>query len=116
MVGPGEIDDELEDEVKSECSEKYGPVKKCVVYELTGKPASEESVRIFVQFMIPEDAAKGKTISERCSPALPALEYVLVTNAFAALAGLHGRFFGGRQVKAAYYDESKFGQMDLTSE
>uniref|UniRef100_A0AAV1UH18 RRM domain-containing protein n=1 Tax=Peronospora matthiolae TaxID=2874970 RepID=A0AAV1UH18_9STRA len=90
MVGPGEVDDELQDEVKGECSEKYGPVTKCVVYEETGTVVPKEAVRIFVQFTNVEDATK-------------------------ALTGLHGRFFGGRRVKAAYYDESKFDRMDLTS-
>ena len=65
MVGPGEVDDELEDEVKGECSEKYGPVEKCVVYEMTGKVVAEEAVRIFVQFTNSEDATKGKVMPER---------------------------------------------------
>lgn len=33
MVGPGDIDDDLEDETKEECS-KYGEVNKCVIYEV----------------------------------------------------------------------------------
>ena len=28
MVGPGEVDDDLEPEVREECREKYGPVEK----------------------------------------------------------------------------------------
>ncbi|CAI5703456.1 unnamed protein product [Peronospora effusa] len=91
MVGPGEVDEELQDEVKGECSETYGPVAKCVIYEATERVSPEEAVRIFVQFTNPGDAAK-------------------------ALTGLHGRFFGGRKVKAVYYDESKFERMDLKSQ
>ncbi|KAG6966048.1 hypothetical protein JG688_00006958, partial [Phytophthora aleatoria] len=87
MVGPGEVDDELQEEVKGECSEKYGPVTKCMIYEVTGRVSPEEAVRIFVQFRNAGDATKG----------------------------LNGRFFGGRKVKAVYYDEGKFERMDLTS-
>ncbi|OWZ15695.1 hypothetical protein PHMEG_00010615 [Phytophthora megakarya] len=91
MVGPGEVDDELQDEVKGECSGKYGPVTKCIIYEVTGRVSPEEAVRIFVQFKNAGDATQ-------------------------ALTGLNGRFFGGRKVKAVYYDEGKFDGMDLTSQ
>ncbi|ETN22735.1 hypothetical protein, variant 2 [Phytophthora nicotianae INRA-310] len=91
MVGPGEVDDELQEEVKEECSEKYGPVIKCVIYEVTGRVPPEEAVRTFVQFKNAGDATK-------------------------ALTGLNGRFFGGRKVKAVYYDEGKFQRMDLNSQ
>ena len=33
MVGPGEVDDDLQPEVAEECS-KYGEVVKCLVYEV----------------------------------------------------------------------------------
>lgn len=33
MVGPGEVDDDLQPEVTKECS-KYGEVVKCLVYEV----------------------------------------------------------------------------------
>ena len=33
MVGPGEVDDELEPETAEECS-KYGEVQKVVIYEV----------------------------------------------------------------------------------
>ncbi|KAL3667942.1 hypothetical protein V7S43_006819 [Phytophthora oleae] len=91
MVGPGEVDDELQDEVKGECSETYGPVTTCTIYEVTRRVPPEEAVRIFVQFKNAGDATK-------------------------ALTGLNGRFFGGRKVKAVYYDEGKFDQMDLTGQ
>lgn len=67
MVGPGEVDDELQDEVKGECSETYGPVTKCVIYEVTGRVPPEEAVRIFVQFKNSRDATKGKVITGRKS-------------------------------------------------
>lgn len=34
MVGPGMVDDELQDEIKQECARKYGPVEKCFIYEV----------------------------------------------------------------------------------
>ncbi|KAG6494218.1 hypothetical protein ZIOFF_049237 [Zingiber officinale] len=87
-VGPGEVDDELEDEVASECT-KYGTVTRVLIFEITQEnfPA-EESVRIFVQFERPEEATK-------------------------ALIDLGGRFFGGRTVHASFYDEERFGNNEL---
>lgn len=88
QVGPGEVDDELEDEVASECT-KYGTVTRVLIFEITQEnfPA-EESVRIFVQFERPEEATK-------------------------ALIDLGGRFFGGRTVHASFYDEERFGNNEL---
>jgi splicing factor 45 len=34
MVGPGEVDDDLEPETAEECS-KYGEVQKVVIYEVS---------------------------------------------------------------------------------
>lgn len=33
MVGPGEVDDELEGETQGEC-ERFGPVRRCIIYEM----------------------------------------------------------------------------------
>ncbi len=59
MVGPGEVDDELEPEVKEECNSKYGDVNKVVIFELQNV-AAEEAVRIFIEFKRVESAIKGK--------------------------------------------------------
>lgn len=61
MVGPGEVDAELQDEVKEECASKYGPVDKCLVYEITTRVRPEEAVRIFVKFQRASDADNGNT-------------------------------------------------------
>lgn len=74
MVGPGDVDEELEPEVKDECNTKYGDVMKVLIFELPNAP-SDEAVRIFVEFKRIESAIK-------------------------AVVDLNGRFFGGRQVKA----------------
>lgn len=87
MVGPGEVDDDLEPEVKDECNTKYGDVTKVVIHEvLDAQP--EEAVRIFVEFKRIESAIK-------------------------AVVDLNGRFFGGRQVKAGFYSVEKLNNYQL---
>ena len=58
MVGPGEVDPDLEDEVANECS-KYGQVQSVMIFEVTtaGFP-DDEAVRIFVEFERIEQAVK----------------------------------------------------------
>ena len=58
MVGPGEVDEELEPEVKEECNKKYGDVTKVVIFEQPNL-VPEESVRIFIEFKRVESAIKG---------------------------------------------------------
>lgn len=87
MVGPGEVDDDLEPEVKDECNTKYGEVTSVIIHE-TQSEIPEEAVRIFVEFRRIESAIK-------------------------AVVDLNGRFFGGRQVKANFYDTDKFDNLQL---
>ncbi|KAJ3654322.1 hypothetical protein Zmor_013517 [Zophobas morio] len=87
MVGPGEVDDDLEPEVKDECNSKYGEVTSVIIHE-TQLENPEEAVRIFVEFRRIESAIK-------------------------AVVDLNGRFFGGRQVKASFYDTDKFDNLQL---
>ncbi|KAF2900852.1 hypothetical protein ILUMI_05330 [Ignelater luminosus] len=87
MVGPGEVDDELEPEVKDECNTKYGEVGSVIIHEIP-EADHEEAVRIFVEFRRIESAIK-------------------------AVVDLNGRFFGGRQVKASFYDTDKFDNLQL---
>ncbi|CAL4061816.1 unnamed protein product, partial [Meganyctiphanes norvegica] len=82
MVGPGEVDDELEPEVREECNGKYGNVTQVVIFEIP-RAEPEEAVRIFVEFQRVESAIK-------------------------AVIDLNGRFFGGRQVRAGFYDVDDF--------
>ncbi|CAH0695163.1 unnamed protein product [Spodoptera exigua] len=88
MVGPGDVDEELEPEVKDECNTKYGDVIKVLIFEMPNAPP-DEAVRIFVEFKRIESAIK-------------------------AVVDLNGRFFGGRQVKAGFYDVEKFASLQLT--
>ena len=88
MVGPGEVDDSLQEETAVECG-KYGSVVRCLIFEVqNGKVPPEEAVRIFVKF-------GGVTSAER------------------ALQDLDGRFFGGRQVCGRFFDEKRFDLLQL---
>lgn len=87
MVGKGQVDADLEAETAEECA-KFGAVTKCVVHETKDKSVSDaEAVRIFVLFGTIDSAQK-------------------------ALGTMNGRYFGGRQVKAAFANEARFGQGD----
>lgn len=88
MVGPGEVDDDLEPETKEECS-KYGEVVRCLIFEIPGGNVSDdEAVRIFIEFKRLESAIK-------------------------AVVDTNGRYFGGRIVKASFYDYDKFKRLEL---
>eukprot|EP00095_Tigriopus_kingsejongensis_P005824 maker-scaffold425_size175135-snap-gene-0.41 protein:Tk05824 transcript:maker-scaffold425_size175135-snap-gene-0.41-mRNA-1 annotation:"splicing factor 45" len=87
MVGPGEVDNDLEPEVKEECHTKYGEVNKVIIFEIPNA-VPEEAVRIFIEFKRVESAIK-------------------------AVVDLNGRFFGGRQVQASFYNVEKFHSLKL---
>uniref|UniRef100_A0A034VW74 Splicing factor 45 n=1 Tax=Bactrocera dorsalis TaxID=27457 RepID=A0A034VW74_BACDO len=87
MVGPGDVDEDLEPEVKDECNTKYGDVANVIIHEAFGT-TPEEAVKIFVEFKRIESAIK-------------------------AVVDLNGRFFGGRQVRAGFYNFDKFKSFQL---
>ncbi|KAG0257606.1 hypothetical protein DFQ27_005047 [Actinomortierella ambigua] len=88
MVGPGEVDEMLQDETAGEC-EKYGRVIRCLIFEVQkNRVPPEEAVRIFVKFESPAAAER-------------------------ALRDLNGRYFGGRQVRGQYFDEQRFDRLQL---
>jgi len=89
MVGPGEVDDELQPEVEEECQTKYGEVAKVIIFEMPGAP-DDLAVRIFIEFKRNETAVK-------------------------ALIDLNGRYFGGRLVSAQFYNLDKFRRFVLDS-
>lgn len=88
VVAPGEVDEDLEDEVAEEC-EKFGPVVRVLIFELEdpGRSAGE-AVRVFAEFTEAASAA-------RC------------------LEGMDGRLFGGRTIRASYYSEALFAENEL---
>lgn len=60
MVGPGDVDEDLEPEVKDECNTKYGDVANVLIHESFGT-TPEDAVKIFVEFKRIESAIKGET-------------------------------------------------------
>lgn len=86
MVGAGDVDEDLQEETAEEAS-KYGKLKKCVIKELKGK-LDDQAVRIF-------------------------LEYEDVAAATKAFTDMNGRYFGGRVVKARFFEENLFSQGQL---
>ncbi|KAK6049975.1 g-patch domain protein [Cooperia oncophora] len=81
MVGPDEVDDELEPEIREEMA-KYGQVASVVIHKMDGV-ADDIAVRIFVEF-------------------------TNIAQAIKAFVVMNGRFFGGRSVAASFYSVDDF--------
>uniref|UniRef100_A0AAQ5Y238 RRM domain-containing protein n=1 Tax=Amphiprion ocellaris TaxID=80972 RepID=A0AAQ5Y238_AMPOC len=91
MVGPDDIDDDLEGEVTEECG-KFGQVKRVIIYqERQGEEDDADViVKIFVEFL---EASKMNQ----------------------AIQALNQRWFGGRKVSAEVYDQERFDSSDLSA-
>uniref|UniRef100_A0A8C6U8X6 Poly(U) binding splicing factor 60 n=1 Tax=Neogobius melanostomus TaxID=47308 RepID=A0A8C6U8X6_9GOBI len=91
MVGPEDIDDDLEGEVTEECG-KFGSVNRVIIYQ--EKQGEEEDadiiVKIFVEFSNASEMNK-------------------------AIQALNDRWFGGRKVVAEVYDQDRFNSSDLSA-
>ncbi|XP_072307168.1 poly(U)-binding-splicing factor PUF60-like [Eucyclogobius newberryi] len=91
MVGPEDIDDDLEGEVTEECG-KFGNVYRVIIYK--EKQGEEEDadviVKIFVEFSNASEMNK-------------------------AISALNDRWFGGRKVVAEVYDQDRFNSSDLSA-
>ena len=91
MVSAEEVDEALHHEIQEECG-KWGRVERLVIYnerQSEEDDPAQTSVKVFVQFAEAEEAA-------------------------AAARALHGRYFGGRTVRAALYDQDLFDHGDLS--
>ncbi|XP_075979332.1 poly(U)-binding-splicing factor hfp isoform X1 [Anticarsia gemmatalis] len=91
MVEAEEVDEALHHEIQEECS-KWGRVERLVIYnerQSEDDDPAHADVKIFVQFAEPDEAV-------------------------AAAGALHGRYFGGRTVRAALYDQDLFDHGDLS--
>lgn len=90
MVTSDDLDEDLEEEVTSECS-KHGPVDRVIIYK--EKQGTEDDadviIKIFVEFSAPEGADT-------------------------AIKSLDGRWFGGKMIQAKLYDQDKFEANDLS--
>ncbi|GAA5868421.1 hypothetical protein JCM1840_006989 [Sporobolomyces johnsonii] len=82
LCGADEVDDDLPGEIAEEAN-KIGVVERCFVYVVPGETRDEEAVRVF---LVMSGLAGG----------------------YNAVRSFDGRFFGGRTVKARFYDEKAF--------
>ena len=71
LVSPGEVDDDLEEEVALEL-QKYGEVQKVLIFEVTESNfPPEEAVRIFVEFKSTDESQKVQNFSNSYAPLTP---------------------------------------------
>jgi len=86
MLTPEDLDEDLEGEITSEVS-KYGVVQRLVIFhEDEGLPSA--TVKVFILFATEQDA----TVAQE---------------------KLHGRWFGGSQIIAEFWDERRFEANDF---
>ncbi|KAM0788247.1 hypothetical protein ACM66B_001398 [Microbotryomycetes sp. NB124-2] len=86
LCGLGDVDDDLGSEVAEEAN-KFGVVERCMVWPVPGETRDDEAVRVF---LVMSGLAGG----------------------YNAVKQFNGRFFGGRTVKARFYDEQAFQRGD----
>lgn len=91
MVGPEDVDEELEVDIKSECK-KHGSVERVVIYKEKQSENDDDAeviVKIFVEFSASFQAEQARD-------------------------SLNGRYFAGRLVKAELYDQALFDHQDYS--
>jgi len=90
MVGPEDVDEMLQDEIQEECS-KYGQVERVIIYNEKQSEDDDNDVivKIFVEFYETWEAEKARD-------------------------ALNGRYFGGRMVRAALYEQTLFDHNDFS--
>ncbi|XP_062386405.1 poly(U)-binding-splicing factor PUF60a isoform X1 [Sardina pilchardus] len=91
MVGPEDIDDELEGEVTEECG-KFGGVNRVIIYQ--EKQGEEEDAEVIVKIFV---------------------EFTSAAEMNKAIQALNNRWFGGRKVAAEVYDQERFDNSDLSA-
>lgn len=90
MVGPEDLDEELESEVTDECG-KFGPVNRVIIYQ--EKQSEEDDAEVIVKIFV---------------------EFAQAIAVEAAIKSLNGRYFGGRIVQAHKYDQDMYAANDLS--
>ncbi|XP_076600877.1 poly(U)-binding-splicing factor PUF60a isoform X2 [Chaetodon auriga] len=91
MVGPDDIDDDLEGEVTEECG-KFGRVKRVIIYQ--ERQGEEDDADVIVKIFV---------------------EFSEVAEMNRAIQALNHRWFGGRKVVAEVYDQERFESSDLSA-
>lgn len=91
MVGPDDIDDDLEGEVTEECG-KFGQVKRVIIYQ--ERQGEEDDAEVIVKIFV---------------------EFREVAEMNRAIQALNHRWFGGRKVAAEVYDQERFDNSDLSA-
>ncbi|XP_018613248.1 poly(U)-binding-splicing factor PUF60a isoform X3 [Scleropages formosus] len=91
MVGPEDIDDDLEGEVTEECG-KFGAVNRVIIYQ--EKQGEEEDAEVIVKIFV---------------------EFSMASEMNKAIQALNNRWFGGRKVIAEVYDQERFDNSDLSA-
>ncbi|XP_023688613.1 poly(U)-binding-splicing factor PUF60-B isoform X4 [Paramormyrops kingsleyae] len=91
MVGPEDIDDDLEGEVTEECG-KFGTVNRVIIYQ--EKQGEEEDAEIIVKIFV---------------------EFSMASEMNKAIQALNNRWFAGRKVVAEVYDQERFNNSDLSA-
>ncbi|KAJ8011387.1 hypothetical protein DPEC_G00057660 [Dallia pectoralis] len=91
MVGPEDIDDDLEGEVTEECG-KFGAVNRVIIYQ--EKQGEEEDAEVIVKIFV---------------------EFSMAAEMNKAIQALNNRWFGGRKVIAEVYDQERFDNSDLSA-
>ncbi|XP_008335676.1 poly(U)-binding-splicing factor PUF60-like [Cynoglossus semilaevis] len=91
MVGPDDIDDDLEGEVTEECG-KFGQVKRVIIYQ--ERQGEEDDADVIVKIFV---------------------EFAEASEMNRAIQALDQRWFGGRKVEAQMYDQERFESSDLSA-
>ncbi|XP_061109949.1 poly(U)-binding-splicing factor PUF60a isoform X2 [Conger conger] len=91
MVGPEDIDDDLEGEVTEECG-KFGAVSRVIIYQ--EKQGEEDDAEVIVKIFV---------------------EFSMASEMNKAIQALNNRWFGGRKVIAEVYDQERFDNSDLSA-
>jgi hypothetical protein len=111
MVSAEEVDPLLAHETTSECR-RYGEVKSCQVYVVGGENVNAEGCVVSVD-------ASEREQAESCPDEQRVRTFVKFVTQEAAVRAykeLNGRYFGGRQITAVFYDESKYSNGQLAPE
>ncbi|XP_026280301.1 poly(U)-binding-splicing factor half pint isoform X1 [Frankliniella occidentalis] len=92
MVEPQDVDETLQEEIQDECS-KYGVVERVIIYNERQSEDEDDDAEVIVKIFV---------------------EFSQMSEAESARDGLNGRFFGGRKVIAALYDQDLFDHNDYS--